>query len=851
MVDQVQPPEFKANQLPPSGQRPQASTPFPAAAGDTMSSPNGIGISAAPETEDSAFKAQAKMSMAAVGNSGTQIFGGYFSEEYLSELRGREAARKFDEMRRSEAQIAMLMNAITNPIKAANWDFEAYDESNPDFKMHSDFIEMLLKEMIDFTTFVNEALTLMPFGFSLFEVVHNVVNNHPKFGTFNGLKAIAFRSQKTIENWQLEIKTGALLGVNQYTFSDLGGNEFIPGEFLLVFTHAKEGDNYEGISVLRPMYGPYVRKNLYLKLAAIGLEKYAVGTPIGTVPAGKERSPEFAEFQAVLENYTSHETAYIIKPQGWDITIEKGDFDADKIKELLVFENGEMVNSMVANFLILGMNGSGGAYSLGSNLGEFFTSGIQSYADLVCDGVNRFLIPNLIKLNFGPQPGYPKMKCTGISDKAGKDLAETIKFLSDSRLIDPDMPLKEWLRKQYKMPKPDVNTAIAMPAIPAGAAANYPKPNDPVVDPKTGKIIPFSPNQLDSDPTNDKVASAQAKFKAPPPVAQPGTVPAPAVPGPTQLSDFAQSIRLADPKYVKKFDDNKDGLKALMQENLTDIYQGLKDVLRKKYASLKGSSKILAAKGIEAPGVGAYKIALRNYLGQVAADSIQQARKQIPGGNKIKLVEQLASIKLAAPQGSGYYDALPPAVRNLVDAQASLVAETQASDIEKQVFFQFTSTATTTDDIDTIFNDVDNKVEPSIEGSTKEGMSVDVAAGDAVAHVTQQASLSFFFDDDVLDGIESFTFTNEDPVSDICTELAGQTFAVGDPDLDRYTPPLHHNCKSRLVPNLKGDSDNPDIDTGVSVSQKALKSITLGESCTHRITLGECKKKPKRKIKRS
>lgn len=843
MVDQAQPPAFNVNNLGPSGARPFATTPFPAAAGDTASSPNGngnVGISDTPQDESTAFKAGAKASLEPVGNSGTQIFGGYFSEEYLHGLRGREAARLWDRMRRSEAQIAMLLNAITNPIKAANWDFEAFDESDPNLKMHADFIEMIMKESIDFTTFLHESLTLMPFGFSMFETVHNVVNDHPKYGTFNGLQSLAFRSQKTIENWQLEEKTGRLLGVNQYTYSDLGGNEFIPGEFLLVFTHNKEGDNYEGISVLRPMYGAFTRKDLYLKLAAIGIEKYAIGTPIGTVPAGKERSPEFADFQAVLENYTSHEAAYIIKPAGWDITIQKGDFDADKIKELLMFENGEMVNSLVANFLILGMNGGGGAYSLGSNLGEFFTSGIQSYANLICDGVNRFLIPNLIKLNFGPQPGYPKMKCTGISDKAGKDLAETIKFLSDARVLDPDQPLKEFLRKQYKLPKVDIASAIAMPAIPAGAAANYPKPNDPVINPATGKIEPFSPNQLDNNPNNDaagviannKAATdAAAKAAKAPVVAPTAAAPIPPVAAPNQakLSEMTKTIQLADSKYVATFDKNKAELKDLMQANLTTIYAGLKDALRKNFNALKGSNKILAAKGIEAPGVGAYRIELRNLLAEFAADSILAARKQVPNKKNVKLNEMLDTLQLAAPIGAGYYDALTPDVRKLVDAQATLVSQTQAADIEKQVFFQFTSTATTTDDIDTIFNDVDNKVLPSIEGSTKEGMSVDVAAGDALAHVTQQASLSFFFDSDVLDGIASFTFTNEDPVSDICQELAGQTFATGDPDLDRYTPPLHHNCKSRLVPNLAGDSDNPDIDDGVSLSKKALDSITLTE----------------------
>lgn len=763
------------------GTYPTADTPFPAALGSRASSPTGnpIMITERDESENTAFQTGAKAQTQATGNSGTQIFGGYFSEEYLAELRGRRGAKLWDEMRRSEAQISMLLNAIMNPIKAANWDFEAYDESDAECVKHAELVKMCLLEMIDFNTFKHEALTVIPFGFSMFEVVHSVEINHPKFGTFNGLKALSFRSQKTIENWQLEAKTGRLLGVNQFTYSDLGGNQFIPGDFLLVITHSKEGDNYEGISALRPMLGAYKRKELYLKLAAIGIEKYAIGTPIGKVPKGKERTAEYNAFLKTLQNYTSHEAAYITIPEGWEIEITKSDFDSGKIKEMLTFENTEFANAVVGNFLALGMNGGGGAYALGSNLGEFFTSGIQAYADLICDTINRTLIPNLVKLNFGDQRGYPVMKCTGISDKAGKELAETIKFLADSRTLEPDKPLKEWLRKMYKMPKPDVATATAMPAIPSGASTNYPKPNDPVVNPQTGKIEPYSPSQLLT----------------------------------AQLSEHVETIKLADKKYVAKFDANKERLKKLMKEQLAVLYSGLKDTLRKRYKAASPANKVLSAKGVETPGLQAYKALLREQLATVAAQSLAAARSSVPSKKSVKLAEQFAG--------------LPPNIRKIVEMQSTLVAETQAADIEKAVFFQFTTSAMKSDDIDAILNDVDETVLPTLEdGSTGAGMNIDAAAGDAVAHVTQQSAMSFFTDPEVAEGIESFTFTNEDPVSPCCQALAGTTFAVGDPDLDRYQPPLHHNCKSRLVPNLKGDDGNPKIDRGgVSLSQKALDAI--------------------------
>jgi hypothetical protein len=700
------------------------------------------------------------------GSSGTEIYSGYFSEEYLQILRSKRGAKIYDEMRRSEPQINMLMSAIMNPIKSANWDFESPDETLiPDAKKMTEFIKYNATELIDWETFLHEALTFLYFGYSLFEVVHSVVINDPKFGTFNGLKALAFRGQKTIERWNLD-ESGKILSVDQYAYGDLsreGTMLSMDGKFLLPISLYKEGDNYEGISLLRSMYGPWTRKNLYLKLTAIGIEKYAIGTVIGTIPAGKEKSAEATAFKSILAAYTSHETAYITRPSGWEIEIQKSDFDPSKIKEIILLENTEMINSVVANFLALGTNGGGGAFALGQDLSDFFLGGIQSFANLICGVWNRRLIPSLIKMNFGPQDAYPKLKCSGIDDKAGKELAEIIKSLTDSKSLRPDDKLEEYLRKLYKLPAADKTTLREVAAL-----------------------------------------------------------------SPYQPAKFAETrIQLAE-SYSKTFDANKQDTKDIMQSNLTSIVDSLKLQIAAKWKGASESNRVLIAQTLEPKGLAKYKADLRDILAETATEAINQAKKETPKAKSVKLSE---SIKLADAK-SAYFENLTPALKKLVQAQANLIAETQSADVTKIVSFQFMNSATSYEDIAEVLNDIDEAVAPTIEGATAQGMSVDAAASNAVAYITNQSRAEWFFEPEVLETIESFTFTNEDPISEICKELDGTTVAANDPDFYRYSPPLHHNCKSRWVPNEKGDK-NPPIDKGVAVSAKALKSMTLCECDYH------------------
>ena len=130
--------------------------------------------------DSSAFDASARPQLKPIGSSGTLLNGGYFSEEYLQILRGKQGAKVYDEIRRSEPQVVMLMNAVMNPIKAALWEFEA-PSNVADGEKHRELMEFCAKEMIDWETHLHEALTFLMFGYSLFEIIHTVVFNHPKF----------------------------------------------------------------------------------------------------------------------------------------------------------------------------------------------------------------------------------------------------------------------------------------------------------------------------------------------------------------------------------------------------------------------------------------------------------------------------------------------------------------------------------------------------------------------------------------------------------------------------------------------------------------------------------------------
>lgn len=80
-------------------------------------------------------------------------------------------------MRKSDAQVFATLLAMELPIRATKWSVQAADNEDGetgDFEHEvADFVQKALFEKMDITfdDFIREALTMLPFGFSVFEKI--------------------------------------------------------------------------------------------------------------------------------------------------------------------------------------------------------------------------------------------------------------------------------------------------------------------------------------------------------------------------------------------------------------------------------------------------------------------------------------------------------------------------------------------------------------------------------------------------------------------------------------------------------------------------------------------------------
>lgn len=761
-----------------------------------------------------------------IGGTGTEIYGGYISEEYLAELRGVPWADKLDKMRRSDGNVKMCINALKLPLKSSNWFIHPIDDSE-EAKLQKKLLEKVLFEDINksFTKLLGEILTCLEFGYSLFELTFRPKLDDPELGHYNTLKSIAFRSQRTIERWNVD-RSGSLLSVTQISNGDIGRLVEMDARFLLHFCPEQEGDNFEGISILRAMYGAWLRKNKFLQLMAVGIEKFSIPTAVLKVPVGKESSPEYTNAKRALEKLTSNQSNYITLPEGWDLTFSQIDFDSEKITKTIDFENKEMVNSILASFLLLSQGGGGGSRALSEDLSDFFGQTVQYIADMISEQIQNKVFKPILKMNLGDVPLMVELRCDGLEEKANETFATIIKTLVDAGAVKKDLALEKFIRQRYKLPEKDESTEDQY--------SQGPSPQGPYPSPVT----------LAEDSKEKKSLKSKK-----------------------------------DKKIRGLIDDLESDLKAYFKSNLKGIGTELINKTIKEKDKLSTNAEYKAAINADIPYPEYYLQGLLLKLSLATAQAVKQVQNQVPKKTKklsefrlaqdfsrgldakLSKVDQAAEAMVLATEAfikdptnpdtirdlreareeyrTQASDAkklldsqeLTPAQKQRIQAKAELLIDTQIGDVKKALSLQYQTSLPSTDDDDVIRKDMSERLTQTVGGPiTVTGPNI----------LSTQAVNEARFDaaqmPDVAEELESYTFTNEDPVTEVCNELDGRTFAIDDPDLDRYSPPLHYNCKSYFVINMKSFKGNPPItEDPLKLSKAAQKDINLSEihCCEH------------------
>jgi hypothetical protein len=322
---------------------------------------------------------------------------------------------------------------------------------------------------------------------------------------------------KTVHEFQFDdVPGGDLLGLWQQAYILGRGYQraFVRAEKLALWVFDQEGDNLFGWPILRAAYKPWLHKEQLEIIDGIRIERHGVGFMVVTIPKGSKTSVR-EKAKSLLQEARAHQKMGILVEEGTKVEILYPTGSDPKIVESINLRRLQILQVLMSEFAEHGASNVGSKALVGEKI-DLYLLALQSLANLACDGVNRFLVPELVFRRWGKNASLPEFVCEDLARMTAQELGDYFAKTapeSAGELLGPiDPELMQHNRKAAHLPPiPDddmellrnihdaklemkLQLAKQPPMLP-GAVPGQPgvaQPGDqPSDEEKPGKVVPI------------------------------------------------------------------------------------------------------------------------------------------------------------------------------------------------------------------------------------------------------------------------------------------------------------------------------------------------------------------------
>lgn len=381
--------------------------------------------------------------------------------DLVPELGNRQQARRtYTKMARADASIRVSLRAGKAPVLGAEFYVDPFSDDPEDLAIQELVSFNLFEGMTTpWLKFLEQGLKMFENGFSMFEPVWELREWAPRATNptanrkrYTMLRKLATRPSETVQKIEYDDNGGPVEAIQQAIRKDGKAEEVhIPIEKLCIFTFDQDGGDLEGNSILRSAYQHWYYKDHLYKIDAIQKERHGIGVPEvelqpGYSPADKKIAHELAR------NLRTNEKAYIVRTTMMKIgfaELQGQPVDALKSAE---HHDGMIMKNVMVQFLNAGTSEGGNRATSATQL-DMFLKAMRYIAEIFCEGINLYVIPNLVTYNFKTDR-FPQLQVRNIGES--KDLqmwAAAMSNLKKQGLIKVDDSTEQWVRKQMQMPR--------------------------------------------------------------------------------------------------------------------------------------------------------------------------------------------------------------------------------------------------------------------------------------------------------------------------------------------------------------------------------------------------------------
>lgn len=450
----------------------------------------------------------------AAGADGVAIVGGFVvSSERDPRLAGNQKWITFDNQVLNVAVIGAAVNVWTRLGGSAKWTAEPNRAGGPGARLGVEILtEGLLEAQLStpWCQIVRRQLMKVFRGFALHEVTVR-----RRSDDMIVVADIQDRPQWTIWRWNRPDPRGSWIGVEQQTMIGSGERPYyIPRGRLFYSVENTLSASPEGVGLLRLTAESVRVLELYQKWEGIGFQTDLRGVPVSRAPLAKlieQAKSSGKKTEAEIEAYVRAQTRFLTDFLfGHNKTAEQGvmldsatyvskdaaqspssiyqwAFDLIRGATSGMPEVGSAISRIIrdiarvmcAEWLLLGGEDSGGAYSMHEDKTAMFGLVVNSALSDLASDATRDIAARLVALNgLDPETCTPRLVPEPVAAGAVKDACQSLAALAQAALDPRDKAINVLRGRMDLPPAPEINDAALMipePLEPPGAA---PAPSD-------------------------------------------------------------------------------------------------------------------------------------------------------------------------------------------------------------------------------------------------------------------------------------------------------------------------------------------------------------------------------------
>lgn len=422
-----------------------------------------------------------KLSLGVLGTSGLKESGGTILEEFHPKLRGTFGPKVYQEMADNSSIIGAVQYTIDSLVRQVEWRVEAADNEDEQAMNWAMFLEQVLEDMeTPLEDFISEILSMLIYGWAYFEVIYKIRRGYKSDETKSsyyddgkiGWGDIALRAQDTLDKWEFDTKTRALLGMHQVDYYT-GRHAFLPLDKCVLFTTRKYKNNPEGRSIYRNAVVDYYYYKRICQIEAIGIERDLAGMPVMQVPlallnadADANARAIRAELEKMLSEIKNDERAYAIVPtelnnEGAPTGYKLGLLSTGGSRQLDIAATKRQYKTNIlqctlAQFIELGTQNVG-SFALASSQTHLFSVALDGILKNISRTINRKLVSRLMDLNGCPVELRPKLVHGDIETPSLEELGQYITALAGAGQLFEDDRIKRRLHEVADLPVPELD----------------------------------------------------------------------------------------------------------------------------------------------------------------------------------------------------------------------------------------------------------------------------------------------------------------------------------------------------------------------------------------------------------